>query len=419
MKYTKINNKYYDLTNFKHPGGETALWHSYGRDATILFRSHHPFVSENKLETILKKYEISELPKGVKLYPNEENVPTFNYDTNFSNELKSEVKKYFNKQSNLNNIRLLEATKATYSRWTIITLLTLIKIFCNILWIKGYWSSILLFPLFDWLSDVNVFHDGSHFALSLNQNINLYFAYIFGISLTNVQYWAQQHNVAHHGYSNIYKKDPDLHVSLTKYHEKIQAKLSPWKQILITFTLFWTKGVTIVPISLIYKSVTRHFMIPIKFWNIYTFLFERFIYLFFYILLPFFLFDFYKALCFSLIPRIIYSLMFMFNSQITHIHTPCMIQDNDWYAHQVITSTNHGMDKWFNFIFSGGLNYQIEHHLFPNINHCHLPYIQPIVKRICKKHNIEYKEFNGYYDAFLSYYKHIVMLNKTDNNFKK
>ena len=157
-------------------------------------------------------------------------------------------------------------------------------------------------------------------------------------------------------------------------------------------------------------------MIPIKFWNIYTFLFERFIYLFVYILLPFFLFDFYKALCFSLIPRIIYSLFFMFNSQITHIHTPCMIQDNDWYAHQVRTSTNHGIGKWFNFIFSGGLNYQIEHHLFPNINHCHHPYIQPIVKRICKKHNIEYKEFNGYIDAFLSYYRHIILLSKENND---
>ena len=147
MKFTKINNKYYDLTNFKHPGGETALWHSYGRDATILFKSHHPFVSENKLELILKKYEISELPNEYKLIKGEENVTKFRFDTEFSKELKTEIKKYFNKQSKLNNIKLLEATKATYSKWTIITLLTLIKIFCTILWIKGYWSSILFISI--------------------------------------------------------------------------------------------------------------------------------------------------------------------------------------------------------------------------------------------------------------------------------
>ncbi len=67
MRITKINGKYYDLTNFNHPGGETAIWHSFGRDSTILFESHHPFVSKEKLEIILKKYEILELPKGINL----------------------------------------------------------------------------------------------------------------------------------------------------------------------------------------------------------------------------------------------------------------------------------------------------------------------------------------------------------------
>ena len=73
-----------------------------------------------------------------------------------------------------------------------------------------------------------------------------------------------------------------------------------------------------------------------------------------------------------------------------------MKNNNDWYKHQIITSSNHGVNSYFHTLFSGGLNYQIEHHLFPNINHCHYPYIQPIVKKICKKYNVEYKEFNGY-----------------------
>jgi hypothetical protein len=34
------------------------LWHSFGRDSTVLFESHHPFVSKAKLDIILKKYEI-------------------------------------------------------------------------------------------------------------------------------------------------------------------------------------------------------------------------------------------------------------------------------------------------------------------------------------------------------------------------
>ena len=61
----------------------------------------------------------------------------------------------------------------------------------------------------------------------------------------------------------------------------------------------------------------------------------------------------------------------------------CMAIEKDCYKYQVITSTNHSMDSIPGFIFSSGLNYQIEHHLFPTINHCHYPSIQPIVKRVC------------------------------------
>ena len=59
MNITKIQDKYYDLSNFNHPGGETAIWHSYGRDATVLFKSHHPIVSQKKINAILKQYEIT------------------------------------------------------------------------------------------------------------------------------------------------------------------------------------------------------------------------------------------------------------------------------------------------------------------------------------------------------------------------
>ena len=113
---------------------------------------------------------------------------------------------------------------------------------------------------------------------------------------------------------------------------------------------------------------------------------------------------------------IINNTLFMLNSQITHLHEDTFNNEKDWYKHQVLTSSNHSVGSNFGYIFSGGTNYQIEHHLFPGVNHCHYPYIQPIVERICKKHNIKYKFFNGYYDAFCSYYKHIVALSNDEKN---
>ena len=130
-------------------------------------------------------------------------------------------------------------------------------------------------------------------------------------------------------------------------------------------------------------------------------------------LLPFVLFaSTTKAWLFFIVPYAVHSMLFMLNSQITHLHTACMQSDKDWFKHQVLTSTNHGVGSWFHFIFSSGLNYQIEHHLFPNVNHCHHPYISPIVKRICAKHDVTYKEFGGYYDAFVSYFDHVKLMSK-------
>lgn len=415
MRITKINGKYYDLTNFNHPGGETAIWHSFGRDSTILFESHHPFVSKEKLEIILKKYEILELPKGINLLVGEENVPKFNFNTEFSTELKLGVKKYFLQQSKIYNINLLKATKATYWKWFQIIIFTILRLIAYLFWINGYYISILLFPLFSWFANVNSFHDASHFALSTNQIINNILSYS-APEFTSPLTWKYQHNIGHHSYTNIPKKDPDLYHGsylCRKTKDTQHNFFHNYQNILVTLEwLFTFIGITILASLRMFFSDFSFKIIPKLHSRKDTIidLLDRFIFINLFLIYPFITFDFKKAIIFSLIPRIIYSLFFMLNSQITHLHTPCLIHDNDWYAHQVRTSTNHSMDNWFNFVFSGGLNYQIEHHLFPNINHCHHPYIQPIVKRICKKHKIEYKEFNGYYDAFISYCKHISLM---------
>ena len=56
---TKINDHYYNLTDFKHPGGDIAISHAKNRDATILFNTYHPFNKHTILKQI-EKYKINE-----------------------------------------------------------------------------------------------------------------------------------------------------------------------------------------------------------------------------------------------------------------------------------------------------------------------------------------------------------------------
>ncbi len=50
---TKIHNKYYNIENFKHPSGDDAIWHSFGRDATAMFEMYHPFANKEKIQNYL------------------------------------------------------------------------------------------------------------------------------------------------------------------------------------------------------------------------------------------------------------------------------------------------------------------------------------------------------------------------------
>ena len=97
----------------------------------------------------------------------------------------------------------------------------------------------------------------------------------------------------------------------------------------------------------------------------------------------------------------------MINSQLTHLHDGIVDTYNeDWYKHQIQTSTNFSLNSTIAYYFSGGLNYQIEHHLFPTVNHCHHPEISKIVKRLCKN-IILYIKHESYYSAFKGYIKYL------------
>ena len=56
VMYTKIHKKYYNLSNFQHPGGMVAISLATSRDATELFESHHQFSDKKKIDTLLKKF---------------------------------------------------------------------------------------------------------------------------------------------------------------------------------------------------------------------------------------------------------------------------------------------------------------------------------------------------------------------------
>lgn len=119
----------------------------------------------------------------------------------------------------------------------------------------------------------------------------------------------------------------------------------------------------------------------------------------------------YKALAFSLVPHMIFSLCFMVWSQVSHnTPTACDAESTNWYRHQVATSHNVAPGSIVTFFLSGGLSLQIEHHLFPTVNHWHLRKLQPIIQSICQKHGVEYRYSPSIFDALRLLWKNLGIL---------
>jgi linoleoyl-CoA desaturase len=79
--------------------------------------------------------------------------------------------------------------------------------------------------------------------------------------------------------------------------------------------------------------------------------------------------------------------------------------ENNWAIHQLHTTTNFGnKSRWFSW-YVGGLNYQIEHHLFPNICHVHYRKISGIVKNTAIEFGLPYKSARTFVRALYSHMK--------------
>ncbi|KAG0600624.1 hypothetical protein M758_11G048500 [Ceratodon purpureus] len=425
---TKIHDKWYDLTEFErhHPGGPVALGLARGRDATVMFESHHPFTNRKILDAILAKYEIDASDcKHLETLEQQHGIPehSFEWPSAFGEALKFQVKEYFEGEAKRRNVSLREATKATPARWTEIAILGAMFLSTFPGFFRGDWRFLFLFPLTAWLVGVNTFHDATHFALTNNWRLNALIPYVYPF-FSSPFVWYHQHNIGHHSYPNIGTRDPDVlhHYWMKREHKDVKwlpehKYQSKWWYIIFWWSVAVEFGLTTMEDLWMLQSNLYNEVVPmmsISGVRRIVHILGRVITITFIHVWPFVWCDSWvKAATFSIVPYLFFSILFMMNTQINHLlpHT-AHVEDKDWYKHQVITAQDFGVGSKFCHLFSGGLNYQVIHHLFPTVNHCHLPQLQPIVARLCEKYDVGYTTAKGYVDAIVLYHQHSVSLAK-------
>ena len=85
---------------------------------------------------------------------------------------------------------------------------------------------------------------------------------------------------------------------------------------------------------------------------------------------------------------------------------------NNWAEHEMQTTSNFATSNLFLTHLLGGLNFQVEHHLFPTISHVHYPNIQRIVKQTALEFNLPYHENKTFWKAIQSHYRLIKKLGR-------
>ena len=86
--------------------------------------------------------------------------------------------------------------------------------------------------------------------------------------------------------------------------------------------------------------------------------------------------------------------------------------ENEWALHQLATTANFATKNKLIGWLVGGLNFQIEHHLFPKISHIHYPAISKIIKQTCQEFGVNYIEHRKMRHALVSHASYLKKMGK-------
>ena len=269
---------------------------------------------------------------------------------------------------------------------------------------------------------MNVMHDGNHGSFSKYSWINKFMGSSIYILAGNVFNWKVQHNILHHTYTNIHGHDEDLEAGrvlrFSKHsqwfpHHKFQHYYSVFLYGLLTlnWALFadfqqmkrYTKR------KLSYLNSKRP---SLQWTGLYI---SKILYFSIWIILPILLIDapWWTVLIGFVVMHytagIILSLIF----QLAHVVEDAEMHEahksgtmkNTWAIHQLKTTVNFATKNKIMNWFTGGLNHQIEHHIFPHISHVHYTKIGAIVRKTAKEFNLPYNEYKTTRSALFSHFK--------------
>lgn len=270
----------------------------------------------------------------------------------------------------------------------------------------------------------NVMHDGAHGSFSKYTIVNKLAGFSLNFLGASSLMWNMKHNIIHHTYTNVDGVDDDIEAGPWLRFASTQRKFKMHKFqhyyfwflysllhimwiFLNDYQKYFTRKIGVVKLRKM--TIKEH----ILFWI------AKLGYVFMAVVLPIYILGFAKwligFLVITMVTGFTISIVFQLAHTVEHTHFPLPSEatgkiENEWAIHQVETTANFATNNKLICWLVGGLNFQIEHHLFPKISHVHYPAISKIIKRTCIEYGLPYIEFPKMRHAIVShvaYLKHL------------
>ncbi|HEY1040754.1 MAG TPA: acyl-CoA desaturase [Bacteroidia bacterium] len=276
---------------------------------------------------------------------------------------------------------------------------------------------------------MSVMHDANHGAYSSSRKVNYWLGHTLNLLGGSVFNWKMQHNVLHHTYTNIVNLDDDI-------DDKLIMRFSPHTEVKWYHKLQFIYAFLFYGILTLYWVLLKDFVQYVRYTKggvnkntkeqnritMFKIIVSKIVYLAAFVAAPIFIFKIPVLqvvsgfLLMHFIGGVVLTVIFQLAHTVEDTTHPLPNAEgtieNNWAIHQLNTTVNFSRHNRFISWYVGGLNFQVEHHLFPLICHVHYPAIAHIVKATCEEFDVPYLENETFGQALNSHINTLVRFGK-------
>jgi len=387
-----IRGEVYDVSAFasRHPGGSAFLQSAAGRQGDALFESYHPGVSLDRARKVLERqgqHIGSLVPEEVEPYG----------DPSFFHAVQERVATVLRERG---------LTQHSGAHFVAIEAVIVVILAFVAWYFRAFHASYIAAVVSGVLMGRLGFlmHSGNHSAVGRRTRANRMVGGLMEFAGASSIIWQYAHNVAHHSKPNIYGIDHDCEIGnpALRFHPEIEHR--PWHRIQhVVLAVGMSFGMMKWLISDVFslrrgRATRTSFHLERRdFWKAMVY---KAIYFVFQIVVPIAVLGWWHGIAttfvFLAIGGYYMEGVFIVNHLQKDLVPP---RDRHWAEQQILGSANWGAgQRWSNFI-SGGLNHQVEHHLFPSMAVHLYPIVAPVVKSTCEEFGLPYRNYRGFFVA--------------------